>query len=243
MSRLKKITLLYDCQIIYVFVIFLPCLFFITLRLSKLDNINLLIIYFFLFVGFSMFPSCLIIYIFVIIPLKKYSLSGRCRLIPVHLSINKNIPNLKIDNISTIYYKKRFDLYTISVHKLEGVNYEKCTKSILNTTDKILNIFPTAIKFGETLFFWQVRVNLIFYEGDEDVSKLCDLVKKLNNDDKYEQRNFCCVYYKKKELLIIREFDNKIKAWDMRALALYRLSLKKICKFYGLVFKDLVKYL
>lgn len=243
MSRLKKITLLYDCQIIYVFVIFLPCLFFITIRLSELDNINLIIIYFFLFVGFSMFPSCLIIYIFVIIPLKKYSLSGRCRLIPVHLSIDKNIPNLKIDNISTIYYRKGLNFYTISVHKLACVNYEKCTKSILNTADKILNIFPVARKFGETFLFWQVRVNLFCFEGDEDVSKLCDLVKKLNNDSKYEQRNFCCVYYKKKELLIVREFDNKIKAFDMRALAFYRLSLKKICKFYGLVFKDFVKYL
>lgn len=243
MTRLTKITMFAYLQIAYMLFVFLPCLFIMSIHLNSILNQTLAVIYFLVFViVFSVF-SFFLLYFFSVMPLNRYKQTQKISEIPMKLSLNRSINFIELDKTSSLYYKKCLRIKTLAIHKSYTLDNNYCSALIKNNFDRMQSLFPLLFHKKQRFRFWKVRLDLIIYQGEEDVKKVKDLVAKLNSDFNYVQRRFCCVYYEKKKTIFVKQFSNNKTFFSCElSLSNYLNSLKAFCNFFGLNYYEFKRY-
>lgn len=244
MSRLSKITFLMNIQILYFFVIYIPILIFVGARVSFIKNTWAAIIVFLYFAIIFGLSSSIPIEFFSERILRRYRNSGETAVIPIELTASNNFKKIKINDFSTFYYKKIMTINSISVHKISTFNYNYCKELLGNFYDKIVFFFPSLRhRYSRHRFSRRfTNINIFLYYGDASINDLEKLVKSFNKDVNYFEYYMVCVYSAKQNLLVIKKFSLNDKYYDF-ALYGYRRCVKALCKFYGIKFKELLKFL
>ena len=226
MTRLTKITMFAYLQIAYMLFVFLPCLFIMSIHLNSVLNQTLAIIYFLVFViVFSIF-SFFLLYFFSVLPLNRYKQTQKISEIPMKLSLNRTINFIELDKTSSLYYKKCLRIKTLAIHKSNTLDNNYCSALIKNNFDRIQNLFPLLFHKKQRFRFWKVRLDLIIYQGEEDVKKVKDLV-----------------YYEKKKTIFVKQFSNNKTFFSCElSLSNYLNSLKAFCNFFGLNYYEFKRY-
>ena len=244
MSRLSKITFLMNIQILYFFAIYIPILIFVGARVSFIKNTWAAIIVFLYFAIIFGLSSSIPIEFFSERILRRYRNSGETSVIPIELTASNNFKKIKINDFSTFYYKKIMTINSISVHKISTFNYHYCKELLENFYDKIVFFFPSLRhRYSRHRFSRRfTNINIFLYYGDASINNLEKLVKSFNKDVNYFEYYMVCVYSAKQNLLVIKKFSLNDKYYDF-ALYGYRRCVKALCKFYGIKFKELLKFL
>lgn len=244
MSRLSKITFLMNIQILYLFVIYFPTIIFVGARVGFIKNTWAAIIVFLYFAFIFGLLSSIPVEFFSERALRKYRNSGEAAVIPIELNASNNFKKLIINDFSTFYYKKITTINSISVHKISTFNYHYCKELLGNFYDKIIFFFPSLRRRYSRHRFsrWFTNINIFLYYGDAPINDLEKLVKNFNKDANYSEFYMVCAYSAKQNLLVIKKFSLNNKHYDF-ALYGYRRCVKALCKFYGLKFKELAKFL
>ncbi len=237
MDRFKKIQTIHLIALVYIWVdlaisLILSLLFFL-LEINIYLSLALSLVSIFII-------SCLLA--FVGLKLLNLLLSRMNSEVPV-IAIKSELsqPNISFldinENIRTYYWIKRH-LNTITIYNVETIDSKNC-KSMFKKSRKIIkkNI-PIANEIYSRERHRQLEINVLMFSQNIDTNEGVELIRKINNSQLYELGKFTVGYIKDTKNLLIKTYDSK--QINFIAFNRYRKSVKFLCKYFGLPYKEII---
>lgn len=152
-----------------------------------------------------------------------------------------DLPYIVVDDRTKFYYWKIRNLYSITIYNLETFDIKKVRYLFKRSRGVVRENIRIANQTRERKPHWLYDINVLICSSQKHKNDFISLISSLNNSQLYEIRKFSIGYIEETETLIIRTFNAKIIC--LRSFFRYKRSLKYICKYLNLPYREIIRSL